>query len=101
MAERASEVRFLLKVKVVPGASRTRVVGWLGEELKVTVAAVAESGKANAAVEELLAGVLGVGRREVRVVGGLTRPRKVVEILGLDAGEVGRRLAAGGWGEGK
>ncbi len=44
-----------LKVKVVPGASRTQLSGWLGDMLKVRVSAPPEKGKANAAVEALLA----------------------------------------------
>ena len=39
-----------LEVKVVPGASRSEVTGWLGDSLKIRVAAPPERGKANAAV---------------------------------------------------
>ena len=35
-----------VRVKVVPGASRTKVVGVLGDRLKVAVAAPPEGGKA-------------------------------------------------------
>jgi uncharacterized protein YggU (UPF0235/DUF167 family) len=40
----------------------------------------------------LLAGLLKVPRGSVRVVGGQTARRKVVEIDGLDAAEIERRL---------
>ncbi|MCI0342942.1 MAG: DUF167 domain-containing protein [Planctomycetales bacterium] len=81
-----------LEVKVVPGASRDEVAGWLGAALKVRVTAPPERGKANAAVEELLADALGLPRRSVRVVAGHGTPRKAVEVAGLDAAEVARRL---------
>ncbi len=79
-------------MKVVPGASRDEVAGWLGAALKVRVTAPPERGKANAAVEELLAEALGLPRGSVRVVAGHGSPRKSVEIAGLDEAEARRRL---------
>ncbi|MFI4862378.1 MAG: DUF167 domain-containing protein [Phycisphaerales bacterium JB063] len=72
-----------IRLKVVPGASRSAVVGVLGDRLKVAVAAPAEGGKANAAVVALLAKALGVGRGEVEVVAGLTQPMKRVAVSGV------------------
>ncbi len=46
------------KLKVVPGASRSEVTGWLGDRLKVRVCAPSENGKANVAVETLVAQAL-------------------------------------------
>lgn len=83
-----------LAIKVVPKSSRNGVVGWIGDALKVRVTAAPERGRANDAVEEVIAGVLDVPRGQVRVVAGHTSPRKVVEIDGLDDSEVRRRLAA-------
>ena len=56
------------------------------------MAAPPERGRANAALVELLAEALGIPRARVRVVGGATARRKVVEIDGLDAGSVERLL---------
>lgn len=92
----ADGVRFA--VKVVPGASRSRVVGALGAALKAQVAAPAEGGKANAALCELLASAFGVPTRAVQVVSGASSPRKVVAIAGVDAAAAAstlRALAAG------
>lgn len=82
-----------LEIKVVPGSSRNRVVGWLGGALKVRVTAPAERGKANAAVEATIAEAVGVPAASVRVVAGHASPRKVIEIAGLSAAEVRDRLA--------
>ena len=49
-----------LSVKVVPGASRDRVAGMLGDALKVQVSAPPEAGKANKAVLRVLAEFLNV-----------------------------------------
>jgi len=82
----------VLAVKVVPGASRDRVVGVLGDCLKVATSAAAEKGKANAAVTRTLAAALGVNRREVVLVAGQTNPRKEFLIRGAAPTEVRRRL---------
>lgn len=82
----------VLAVKVVPGASRDRIAGVLGEALKVATSAPAEKGKANAAVARLLAEALGLDRRDVRLCAGRTNPRKEFLLSGLSAEEVRRRL---------
>jgi len=81
-----------LPIKVVPGSSREGVAGWLGDTLKVRVSAPAEGGRANAAVEAVLAEALGVPGADVRIVRGSASPRKVVAIAGLSEDEVLRRL---------
>lgn len=82
-----------LAVKVVPGASREGVAGWLGASLKVRVAAPPERGRANAAVMALLAEALDVPKESVRIVSGHGSARKLVEIDGLSESEVRTRLA--------
>ena len=73
----------LLDLKVSPKASRNAVTGYMGEVLKVSVTAAPEKGKANRAVEELLAEALGLPLSAVRVVAGHTAKTKRVEITGL------------------
>lgn len=80
---RATAAGLELRVLVVPGASRAAVVGPHGDRLKVRVAAPPEGGKANRAVEELLAAWLGVAR--TRVVSGQGHRQKTVLAPGLDA----------------
>lgn len=91
ITETTGAVEFALKV--VPGASRARVVGLFGMALKLAVAAPPEGGKANSAVIELLAAALRVPARHIRIVGGHTQPHKRVAIDGLRAAEVRARLA--------
>lgn len=68
-----------LRIKVVPGA-REESVEWLGDVLKVKVRVAPEKGRANVAVEELLAQRLAVPRSSVRIVAGFASPLKTVEI---------------------
>jgi uncharacterized protein (TIGR00251 family) len=77
----------LIHVKVVPGASRDRVAGRYGEGIKVQVSAPPEGGKANRAVEGVIAEALGLAARQVRVVKGHTQARKVVEVDGVASAE--------------
>jgi uncharacterized protein (TIGR00251 family) len=83
-----------LAVKVIPKSSRNRVVGWLGDALKVSVTAPPEGGRANAAVAGLLASSLGVPASTVRCVAGHASSRKLFEIAGLTDEQVNQRLAA-------
>ena len=82
----------LLNVKVVPGSSRDRVAGRYGDGVKVQVSAPPEGGRANRAVEQVLAEALGVKAQQVRVVKGHSQPRKIVEVDGIDASDVLARL---------
>ena len=76
-----------------PGATRDRIVGILGDALKITTSAPAERGKANQAIAAILAEELGVGRSDVRLVSGAASPRKELRTSGLSADEMRRRLA--------
>jgi uncharacterized protein len=83
-----------LQVRVHPGARRPGLVGRLADgSLKVAVAEAPEGGRANRAVEVLVAGALSLRRDQVKVVGGAAARLKQVEIESLDAAEVGRRIA--------
>lgn len=82
----------ILPVKVVPGASRDRIAGPLGNRLKVATSAAPERGKANQAVAGLLARALGVPAAAVELVSAPTNPRKDFRIKGLSAEQVRQRL---------
>lgn len=82
----------MLAVKVVPKASRDRIVGELDGTLKISVSAAPERGAANAAVCKLIARALGLRVAQVRVEAGLTSPRKTLRIGGATP-ELVRNLA--------
>lgn len=88
----AAHLGATVAVKVVAGAREDRVVGRLGGAIKVHVSAAPERGKANAAVEALLAQFFGVRRQQVTVVQGHAQPRKVVRVEGLTPDDVRRKL---------
>jgi uncharacterized protein (TIGR00251 family) len=83
-----------LKVKVAPGASGDKVVGWLGDALKVRVSAPPEKGRANAAVIALLAKILKTPERNISVCSGQTSKNKVLKIYGMSDSELQRSINA-------
>jgi len=79
-------------VRAQPKASRNAVVGLHAGRLKVAVTAAPTGGKANEAVEKVIAKALGVRPSAVAVVVGHASRDKVVRVGGLAADEARRRL---------
>jgi len=87
-----------LFVRLTPKSSRDAIdgVGAAADgrrHLKCRVRAVPEKGKANEALERLLADALGLPAGSVAVVAGETARLKAMRVSG-DAGELGAKLAA-------
>jgi uncharacterized protein (TIGR00251 family) len=59
-----------LRIHVQPGAARTELAGTFGDAIKVRVSARALEGRANRALIEFLADLLGVPRARVVIVAG-------------------------------
>jgi uncharacterized protein (TIGR00251 family) len=83
-----------LRLRVSPGARSNAIVGKHGEGWKVRVTAAPEAGKANDAVLRLLAERLDLPGTSVTLVSGPASRDKIVEMSGIDAVEVERRLDA-------
>lgn len=86
--ERRGTVRFAVRVQ--PRASRSEMCGTHGGALKVRLQAPPVDGAANESLVELVAEMLGVPRRHVRIVAGATSRSKVVEVEGVDRARVER-----------
>ena len=82
----------VIDVKVVPRAAKDEIVGWLEGALKIRVQAPPEDGRANRALEELLAEALSLKKNAVTVSAGRASARKRVAIVGLTRDEILRRL---------
>ena len=81
-----------ITVKVVPGASKDEIVGFLGDDLKVRVRQPPEGGRANRAIVALLAEMLEVAPKTISIATGEHASRKMLVIAGLDAKELAARL---------
>ncbi|MBI4719307.1 MAG: DUF167 domain-containing protein [Planctomycetes bacterium] len=92
---RADDGGVIIAVKVVPGASATRLAGRWENRAKITVAAPAEKGKANEALAAFLAKLLGVRKRDVEVIAGHTTPLKSVRVTGISVEAARQTLEPG------
>jgi uncharacterized protein len=68
-----------IKIRVIPKAKKNRVI-LSKESNKIYLTAAAEDGKANKQLKEVLAGHLGVKKRNISIVIGTKSRNKVIEI---------------------
>jgi hypothetical protein len=82
-----------IKIRVTPKSRADAIVG-LREDgvLHIRVSAAPEGGKANDAVLRLLCSALGLPKRAVRIAGGVSSRDKWIELDGIDAEGLSRRL---------
>ena len=80
-------------VRVIPRASRNEIEGFEHGRLKIRTIAPPVDGKANTAIEELLALELNVPRRCVQVIKGFKSRSKLVEIQGYSLSQIALRFA--------
>ncbi|MDQ7030600.1 MAG: DUF167 domain-containing protein [Ardenticatenia bacterium] len=85
----------LIRVHVQPRARRSEVVGIVGDAIKIRVAAPPHRGRANEALVNFLAHLLGVSRHDVAVVRGQTSRRKRIIVRGITLEDVKARLSPG------
>ncbi|HMU76047.1 MAG TPA: DUF167 domain-containing protein [Elusimicrobiota bacterium] len=72
----------IIRVRVIPNAVRSEVVGRIGSTVRVKVAAPAIDGKANNELTTFLAEFFEVKNRGVKIVRGQNGKEKTVEISG-------------------
>jgi uncharacterized protein (TIGR00251 family) len=84
----------ILAVKAVPNAPRNELAGWHGDALKIKIHAPPVEGRANEAICEFVAEVLGLPRRAVTVDRGDTSRLKFLRVEGLDLAAACRRIQA-------
>ncbi len=92
LAIHSAEGGAVIVVKVVPGSSRERIVGVLGDALKIATSAPPEKGRANAAVVKILAKALAIDARSVELVSGAASPRKEFRVTGSSVEALRKKL---------
>jgi uncharacterized protein len=83
---------FVLPVKAQPGAKQNGIRGEQNGMLKVSVTQVAEKGKANKALIEVLAKGLGLARSQIELIAGETQPQKKFLIRAISREDLKARI---------
>ncbi len=77
-----------LAIRVTPRARRNEIVEVLADQtIKVRLTAPPVEGKANEALMEFLAKILGVSRSRIEIVAGITGRDKLVSIIDMESVE--------------
>ena len=92
--DEAGKAEVILRLSVQPGAGRAAVVGRHGDALRVKVAPPPADGRANAAVVDLVAELLGVPAARVELASGERSRSKRVRVRDVAPAEVDRLLEA-------
>jgi len=84
----------ILPVRAQPGAKQNALRGEQNGMLKVSVTQVAEKGKANKSLIEVLAKGLALKRSQIELISGETQPQKKFLIRGTTREELQNRINA-------
>jgi len=84
----------ILPVRAHAAARRNDVAGVQDGMLKVSVTTAPEKGKANKAIQELLAKTLGVKKSQIELLAGETSPTKKFLVRGVSVVELRAKLNA-------
>jgi uncharacterized protein (TIGR00251 family) len=87
-----SEEGVVLKVKVVPGSSRTMTAGVLDGMLKIKIASAPEKGKANQELIRYISGKLNIKKKTIVIISGQTSPIKQLRFASLSIDELSQKL---------
>ncbi len=79
-----SKMGVKIRIKVSPGASKTKIIGPYGDALKVSLNAPPEKGKANHALIKLIEKTFDVSKQQIQIVSGQTSKVKILEIKHID-----------------
>jgi hypothetical protein len=82
----------VIKAKVKPKAKKDEIVVIKANQVKISIKAPPQAGKANEACIALLAKVLGITKKEIKLLLGKTSREKVFLIKGKNNKEVRKRL---------
>lgn len=88
-------MNFHVKIKVVPKASKSEIVGWEEDTLKVRLKAVPEKGEANEELIALFSKILHLPKSQIHLTHGLASRRKTLKIEGISEEEFSRKVTAG------
>lgn len=78
----------VFKVRVVPRAAKSEIVGEMDGALKIKIAAPPVDGAANAELIKILSKTFGVPKSEIEIVGGQTSKIKQIKVWNISSNKL-------------
>ena len=69
----------IVKVKIVPGSSKNKIIGVYNDSLKITITAPPVEGKANKKCIAYLAKYFDVAKSKIEIISGQTSKNKLIK----------------------
>jgi len=76
-----------VKVKIVPGSSKSKIIGAYNNALKISIAAPPVEGKANKKCIAYLAKYFDVAKSKIEIISGQTGKNKLIKIYDISQEE--------------
>ena len=73
----------VIKVKIVPGSSKNKIIGAYNDALKITITAPPVEGKANKKCIAYLAKYFDVVKSKIEIISGQTSKNKLIKIYDI------------------
>jgi len=73
----------VIKVKIVPGSSKNKIVGTYDDRLKIAITAPPVEGKANKKCISYLAKYFNVAKSRIEIISGQTSKNKLIKIYDI------------------
>ena len=77
----------VIKVKIVPGSSKDKIIGVYNDALKIAIAAPPVEGKANKKCIAYLAKYFEVAKSKIEIISGQTSKNKLIKIYNISQKE--------------
>lgn len=77
----------IIKVKIVPGSSKNKIIGAYNDALKISIAAPPVEGKANKKCITYLAKYFDVAKSKIEIISGQTSKNKLIKIYDISPKE--------------
>ncbi len=77
----------IIRVKIVPGSSKNKIIGVYNDSLKITITAPPVEGKANKKCIAYLAKYFNVAKSKIEIISGLASKNKLIRIYDISQKE--------------
>jgi len=77
----------IIKVKIVPGSSKNKIIGAYNDVLKITITAPPVEGKANKKCITYLAKYFNIAKSKIEIISGQTSKNKLIKIYNISQKE--------------